>query len=67
MMISQLNSYCRIYNIGDLIAILGSIDFVLIFYYISLIIVKIGIIAGFGLLILILYYRNYFNMIFFIS
>lgn len=29
MMISQLNSYCRIYNIGDLIAILGSIDFVL--------------------------------------
>jgi NADH:ubiquinone oxidoreductase subunit D len=25
----QLNAFCRIYNVGNLIAILGSIDFVL--------------------------------------
>ena len=29
MMINQLNSYCRVYNLGDLIAMLGSVDFVL--------------------------------------
>ena len=29
MMINCLNSYCRVYNLGDLIAILGSVDFVL--------------------------------------
>ena len=29
MMINQSNSYCRVYNLGDLIAILGSVDFVL--------------------------------------
>ena len=27
--VSQLNSFCRVYNLGDLIAILGSFDFVL--------------------------------------
>jgi NADH-quinone oxidoreductase subunit D len=26
--VSQLNSFCRVYNLGDLIAMLGSIDFV---------------------------------------
>ena len=42
MMIYQLNSYCRVYNLGDLIAMLGSVDFVLgsvdlwFDYYISL-------------------------------
>ena len=27
--ISGMNSYCRVYGIGDMIAVLGSVDFVL--------------------------------------
>ena len=29
MMINQLNTYCRVYNMGDIVAVLGSMDFVL--------------------------------------
>ena len=29
IMMNQINSYCRVYNVGDIIAVLGSVDFVL--------------------------------------
>lgn len=29
MVMNVVNSYCRVYNIGDMIAVLGSVDFVL--------------------------------------
>ena len=29
MVMNVVNSFCRVYNIGDMIAVLGSVDFVL--------------------------------------
>lgn len=29
MVMNVVNSFCRVYNVGDMIAVLGSVDFVL--------------------------------------
>lgn len=29
VMMNKMNSYCRVYNVGDVVAVLGSVDFVL--------------------------------------
>ena len=62
MMISQLNSYGRVYNIGDLIAMLGSMDFVLgsVDLYLFLILYSLFIILSLNYLLgqrIILEYR----------